>query len=235
LILYHLLANLPITKLNRYNGTSMKRSLTNFDDFWQRLTVLAILAGIMYNSWPLGHWLNPAASGQLASALEARHQPYNWVFISGDVISSLLVMLVAWLIWRKLRPGKLLGFVLWNVVIFGVGTIADTLLPEACLPGAPGCQAWPHNPLLLTHGIFSILASVCLFVALLVVWWRRRQSWWLNGLMAGYVVFSLFSLIEAVTPASGNWSQHYYITLCGVWLALIPYGIQQTFRKSPGL
>lgn len=216
----------------------MPRNSSRSSWFWQKLTVLAILAGIIYNSWPLGYWLNPAASGQLASALEALHQPYNWVFISGDVISSLLIMLVVWLIWRQLRPSKLLAFILWNVVLFGVGTIADTLLPEPCLPGSLGCQGWQHNPLLLAHGIFSILASVCLFVALLLVWWRRRRSWWLNGLMAGYVVFGLFSLVEAVTPTSGNWSQHYYITLCGVWLALIPHAIKQTFpkaRKNPSL
>lgn len=210
----------------------MPRNLSSPNRFWQKLTVLSILAGLIYNSWPLGYWLNPAASGQqLASALEALHQPYNWVFISGDVVSGLLVMLVAWLIWQRLRPDRLLAIVLLNVVVFGVGTIVDTLLPEFCLPEAPGCQSWQHNPLLLAHGVFSILAAVCLLAALGLLWWRNRRSWWLNGLMAGYAVFGLFSLAEAVTPADGNWSQHYYLILCGVWLALVPYAIRLLFRN----
>jgi len=35
------------------------------------MDVLALLAGILYASWPLGYWLNPAVSkAGLASALE---------------------------------------------------------------------------------------------------------------------------------------------------------------------
>jgi hypothetical protein len=51
----------------------------------------------------------------------------------------------------------------------------------------------------------------------------------LNGLMVGYVLFSIFSLIELVTPGQSNWPQHYYITLCSVWLALLPYVLRRSF------
>jgi hypothetical protein len=203
---------------------------------WKKLTIVSALSGLIYNSWPLGYWLNPAASKQaLASALEAVHQPYNWVFIGGDVLSSLLIIGVCWVLWRELSGNldrRLLKFVLVNIVLFGVGTIIDTLLPEQCLPGAANCPTWQHSPLLLAHGLCSIGASVCLFLALVFIW-RRQRSALLNILVSGYILFGFFSLLEALTPAEGNWSQHYYIALCGIWLAVIPYVIRRTFVEKP--
>lgn len=206
--------------------------------FLVRTTVLACLAGILYSSWPLGYILNPTVNrSALASALEGLHQPYNWVFIAGDVSSSLLMILICWLLWRHYRKEKqqfFLGFVLINVILFALGTIADTLLPERCLPGAASCPSWQHNPLLLLHGIFSILASFCLFLALMFIWWRNRSAI-LSAVMVGYVVFGLLSFYEAVSTAQGNFSQHYYITLCSIGMALIPYGIHLAFRGGePG-
>jgi hypothetical protein len=209
----------------------MKRSSAH--DFWVRMTGLACLAGILYSSWPLGYILNPAVNrSALASALEALHQPYNWVFISGDVSSSLLMILICWLLWRHYRnrrPQLFLRVVLINVAIFALGTIADTLLPERCLPGVASCPSWQHNPLLLIHGVFSILASFCLFLALLFIWWRNRTPL-LSAVMVGYIIFGLLSLYEAVSLTHGNFSQHYYITLCGIGMALIPYGVHVGFR-----
>jgi hypothetical protein len=196
------------------------------------MTVLASLAGILYSSWPLGYILNPTINrNQLASALEAIHQPYNWVFIGGDVSSSLLMILICWWLWRHYHRQKhraFLGFVLINVIIFGLGTILDTLLPEHCLPTAVTCPSWQHDHLLLAHGVFSILASVCLFLALLIIWWRNRTPL-LNALMVGYSAFGLLSLYEALNPTQGNFSQHYYITLCSIGMAAIPYGIHRTY------
>jgi len=209
----------------------MKRSSAR--DFWVRMSILGCLAGILYSSWPLGYLLNPGVNqSALASALEAIHQPYNWVFIAGDASSGLLIILICWLLWRYYRSAKqrlFLKLVLVNVTVFALGTIAGALLPERCLPGQAGCLAWQHNPLLLIHGIFSILASFCLFLALLFIWWQNRTLL-LSGIMVGYIVFSLLSLYEAVGPTQSNFSQHYYITLCGLGIALIPYGVHLAFR-----
>lgn len=203
------------------------------DRFWLLTKTLAILAGVAYASWPLGYLLNPAASQRgLASALEAVNQPYNWVFISGDIASSALIIVVAWMLWRRLRTvpqAPLLIVVLANIVIFGVATIADTLLPEHCLPGVPSCPNWRQDHILLLHGIVSVVGAFCLFLALALVWWRRRRSRLLNNLMIGYVLFGAVSVLEALTPGQGNWSQHYYITLCGLWLAFIPYVVRRAF------
>jgi hypothetical protein len=46
----------------------------------------------------------------------------------------------------------------------------------------------------------------------------------LNTFLAGYILFGAISLLQAILPGkNGNWSQDYYITLCSLWIAIIPY------------
>lgn len=197
---------------------------------------LGIAAGLLYISWPLGYWLNPAVSkNSLASGLEAVGQPYNWFFIGADVASGLLVIALCWLFWSALKNFSQLRAVyatLMSAALFGVGTIVDALLPEQCIPNFEQCPSFTHNHILLVHGVFSILASICLFISLCITWMYQRRNILLNGLLLGYILFSIISLIEAVFPAgNGNWSQHYYITLCGIWIMAIPYAVEQCIPK----
>lgn len=197
---------------------------------------MAALSGIFYGSWPLGYVYNPAvAKAGLASGLEALHQPYNWLFIAADIISGLLILLVCWLLWlkhRTIKQRRLLDIVLLNMVIFGVGTIADTLLPMHCEPSLQHCPSFRVDYFLLFHGILSILAALALFFGLALLWWQERRSWVLSGLVFGYVLFSFTSLIEVVGLKGGNWSQHFYLTLCSVWLAFLPYAVYHVLGKS---
>lgn len=204
---------------------------------FRKLTALAVAAGILYNSWLLGYWLNPAvARSGLASELEGLHQPYNWLFIACDVATGLLVTLVCWLLWTDIGDSKrkdYSGTVLAGLLAFGIGTIVDTLLPMSCEPSLQRCPSFTHDYVLLAHGIFSILAAVGLFASLALLWWNDRRSRLLSTLMAGYIIFGLTTLIQVVTPSNGNWSQHYYLVLCGVWLALVPYAISRRFAAQP--
>jgi hypothetical protein len=200
--------------------------------FWFIMDILAIISGILYASWPLGSVFNPnVARRGLASALEGIGQPYNWLFITTDIVSSLLIALVCWFIWRRLRgthDKRLISFALLNVVIFAAGTIIDAALPLRCDPTIQVCQSYKQDHLLLAHGLFSILAAICLFVSLVILWWHRRRNVLINSLVVGYMLFSLFSLIAILKPGIGNLSQHYYLTLCGAWLALLPHAIRNT-------
>ncbi len=206
------------------------------DKFWWWLTALAALSGVLYSSWPLGYVFNPAvAKAGLASGLEALHQPYNWLFIAADIASGLLILLVCWLLWlkhRTIKRRRLLDIVLLNMVIFGVGTIADTLLPMHCEPSLQHCPSFTVDYFLLFHGIFSILAALALFFGLALLWWQERRSRVLASLVFGYVLFGLTSLIEVVGLKGGNWSQHFYLTLCSVWLAFLPYAVYHVLGKS---
>jgi hypothetical protein len=200
--------------------------------FWFKMDSLAVLSGILYASWPLGSLLNSNVSKNgLASALEGVGQPYNWLFITADIVSSLLIMLACWFIWQRLKGRhsiRFLGFALLNVGLFGVGTIIDAALPLRCEPTIETCPAFTHDHMLLAHGLFSILAAICLFISLSILWWHRRHNLLINNLLFGYLLFSLFSLIAVLKPSLGNLSQHYYLTLCGVWLALLPHAVRNT-------
>ncbi|MFI5270581.1 MAG: DUF998 domain-containing protein [Candidatus Saccharimonadales bacterium] len=199
--------------------------------FWNITYALSILAAIFYASWPLGYILNPSASKHgLASALEALHQPYNWLFILLDVLCSAFVLVVALSIWGRYKNNieTSLKYVLVLMGVFAVGTLVDTLLPERCLPGSSSCPSWKVDHILLLHGIFSILAAIGLFISLLIIWKKRRTNI-LSALLIGYIVFGLISFYEALYPSAGNYSQHYYITLCGLWIALLPFSIRKTY------
>lgn len=214
----------------------MKRAAANTNKFWLKVDIMAIAAGLLYASWPLGYWLNPlVAKNGLASGLEALHQPYNWVFITMDIISSLLVLAVCWLLRRRLDPTgrrRLLDLILLNAAIFAVGTIADTALPMHCEPSLRHCPSFRVDYFLLFHGIFSITAAVGLFFSLALLWWHHRRDKLLAGLVFGYILFSFTTLIEIAGLKGGNWSQHYYLTLCGIWLAFLPFAVRRNFDRS---
>ncbi len=201
----------------------------------KKLIILSILAGILYNSWPLGHWLNPIVSKRsLASGLEAVGQPYNWVFIGGDIASSVILIILCVILMRKInsKSYKAIHVSLWCTIIFGIGTIIDALLPLRCVQGVQTCPNFVTDHLLLAHGIFSILASVFLFISLVILWFHSHRDAIINIFLMGYVAFGAISFAEAVVPGkNGNWSQDYYITLCSLWIAVIPYIIFQVLEE----
>ncbi|MEO7364511.1 MAG: DUF998 domain-containing protein [Candidatus Saccharimonadales bacterium] len=209
----------------------MRRTLHHSD------TVLSVVAGLLYCSWPLGYWLNPrVANHSLASGFEALDQPYNWLFVTTDIVSSLLLIIVCMLLWEKYRNSqsvRLIKVCLASFVLFAAGTIIDALTPEHCVPNLMRCASFTHDHFLLVHGVFSITASIFLFFGLCIVWLHRRRELVLVVMLLGYIIFGAISLIEALTPSqNSNWSENYYITLCSIWIALIPYAISQIANRE---
>ncbi len=205
-----------------------------------KLEILSIVAGILYSSWPLGHWLNLNVSkNSLASGLEAVGQPYNWVFISGDITSSLLIIIISLWLWRIFsikQKFKTIKAVLSCSIVFGLSTIVDALLPLRCVQGIKTCPTFRTDNLLLAHGIFSILGSVFLFTSLFILWFNLRRNIILNTFLVGYIIFGAISLLQAIQPGkNGNWSQDYYMTLCSLYIALIPYLVYRVSSKPKDL
>lgn len=201
------------------------------------LIALSIAAAILYNSWPLGIFLNPKVSRvSLASGLEAVGQPYNWLFIGGDVLSSLIIILVSIILINNRtisKSFKSIKLALVFVILFGAGTIIDALEPLRCVQGIQTCPSFTQDHILLTHGIFSIAASIFLFMSLCILWFHQRYNGILIGFLIGYFFFGLVSLIQAIVPGrNGNWSQDYYITMCSLWIAVIPYIVYLCIYKE---
>ncbi len=191
------------------------------------ITILSISAGILYCSWPLGYVLNPkVARTSLASGLEATHQPYNWVFVGADVASSLLAIAACILLWhtyRRVARKRPILVGLFCTILFAIGTMMAALLPEHCVPNLMVCPDPLQDRFLLIHGVFSILGSVGLFIALVIWWFQKRTNSLLLTMLVAYSIFGAISLMQAVVPAGrGNWSQDYYMTLCGILLMCLP-------------
>ena len=208
-------------------------------------TALMVLAGIFYSSWPLGYWLNSQATRGLASDLQALHQPYNWVFISMDVICGILVGIVSgkllMIIQKNSHQKNLLG--LWTAVLgaggFGLFTAIDALLPLNCIQGSPQCVVSLNNSSFVIHGIFSFASIAGLTVSIIAIW--------LLLLMRGKVVISLAHLTPtffllvwlsfgALTfylimhNLSSTLAQHLFIGFCCLWLIVLPYFVRLIIR-----
>ncbi|HUA13479.1 MAG TPA: hypothetical protein VL989_03190 [Candidatus Sulfotelmatobacter sp.] len=113
----------------------MKLSLSNKNAALIGL-ILCVLAGLIYNSWPLGYWLDRSTFYHgLASDLEKVNHPYFWLFIIGDVISSLMLIatgIIYHFKFRKSLQPRALDFLNLGLVMFGFFTATAALLPSEC-------------------------------------------------------------------------------------------------------
>lgn len=195
--------------------------------------VASCVAGIIYNSWPLGYLLNPLVSRSgLASELGAIGQPYNWVFIVLDIISGALIVLVAVLL-RNISTKILQKVVLANFALFGVMTALSAAIPMTCEPSVTTCPPLLQQPWLIVHGGASILASLCLFVSVCLTWWHKRNqpgARVMSILLSGWTLFGILSVYFFFVPGPGYLAQRYYITLCSVWMVLFPFMIDGVRR-----
>jgi hypothetical protein len=110
---------------------SMSTSNSSSDSrYYQKLAFwLAFLAAILYCSWPLGYLLNPiVGEHQLASQLEAPHQPFNWLFIAMDVLTGVVIAIVGA---KQLKHKRhlLLDLSIASYVLFGLCVLLAAALP----------------------------------------------------------------------------------------------------------
>jgi len=208
---------------------------------WLSLLLLTIMAGVIYNSWPLGYWLNPVVNRGLASDLEATGQPYNWVFIAGDIISGLLICIATVWLLSKLRQTRstwmkigLIGF-----GVFGALTAVDALLPLDCVSVVQRCGPVLENPIVILHGVASMGSIAGLTLSIVSVWWLLARDertaasvrYLLHGTLLVWCGFGIATLILIFLSRSSALSQHIFITLCSVWTALLPYLIWKTLLQ----
>lgn len=199
---------------------------------WQWLLIPGVVAGVLYNSWIAGYWLNPmVARHGLASELEALHQPYNWLFTGADILCSVIIIGLAYRLWRR-GLSRLQKAILINYAAFALFTIVDAILPMHCDPSLKRCPDAFHDPMLVAHGVCSILASLGLFLAVVFSWWRAKREVLLQALIIGYILFGVFSLISLLTPGEDSWAQHYTLLLDGVCIVTVPLIIGAPSRRK---
>ncbi|HSW79461.1 MAG TPA: DUF998 domain-containing protein [Candidatus Saccharimonadales bacterium] len=188
---------------------------------------LALAAAILYCSWPLGYILNPfVGTHDLASQLEAPHQPYNWLFIMMDVLAGLAVTLIAIMQINK-HSHSLVKWCIISYGIFGVLVALSALTPLNCNITADTCGPILRNPSLLIHGGASILSVGFLFLSTLAIGAaafreHTRPAKLIFALMiSAWLFFGFGSLVELMFHDKGNGMQEYFITICSISILLI--------------
>ena len=214
---------------------------------WLRLTAVMLLAGVSYSSWPLGYWLNPSGNRGLASNLEAMHQPYNWVFISMDIVSGALICLATWRLLLAVRrhqsrpDGAWLEMAIIGLGVFGLLTALDAILPLNCVDTVQRCLPPLEDPYFVIHGIASIGSIGGLTFSLFAIWWLLARDprvlqairWLLHSLLTIWFCFGVGTAVLVFRDRSSNLSQHVFILFCSMWVALVPYFVWHVLHFRP--
>jgi urea transporter len=193
--------------------------------FW-----LAILAGVLYCSWPLAYVLNPAVGRHaLASQLETPGQPFNWVFIGGDVFTGVVLAIAILLQRRAVRQAdKALRWSAIGYVLFGLLAATAAIVPLNCDPQAGTCGVLWRDPYIIVHGAASMVSVIALLVSVAVlgiVVYRRHASraarYTFGAVLAGWLLFGIGSVVEFLLHVTGNAMQDYFITLCSISVVVV--------------
>lgn len=158
-----------------------------------------LLAGLRHSS------LDPLTS--LISELEARDQPSSGWFRWASLLSGLAAVVFAAGLRQRLPPGRLAVAGCWAVAVFGLGGMADALMPMDCAPSVNeacrrleqgGDLSWMHQG----HTYSSVIGTVGLLVSMGLLGWhlRHRRGWRLGSTvgLVGCVVLSAWSAIVSV-------------------------------------
>jgi hypothetical protein len=213
----------------------------------RKLTILAALAGLLYCSWPLGYRLNPVANRGLASNLEGTGQPYNWLFISLDILSGVIMCYVAYQLYRRVvvrHQSRWLLAAIIGLGSFGLLTALDAMLPIDCVSSATVvCPPVLDDPYVIVHGVASIGSIYSLTVSVVALWWLLSRSlrvgsglrWMLHSTVLVWFGFGCGTAVLLYLNKSSALSQHIFIIVCSAWTAAMPYLVQRSMLLQPAL
>lgn len=201
--------------------------------------IFAVVAAVLYNSWPLGYVLDPVVERHaLASELQAPHRPYNWVFILTDVAAGLIVAGIgAYQLKRfHFRHGRLIAAC---IIVFGLLVAMAAIVPLRCDPTIAACGPLIHSPMIVLHGFASVGSVIMLFAALVISLQAARQKGTLSFtlatvilLLACWVLFAFGAVIEYVFRIKGNGLQDYFISICSLSMAVVVVLNERVMRTA---
>jgi hypothetical protein len=199
--------------------------------------IAACLAAILYSSWPLGFIVNPAVSKyDYASELESAHQPYNWLFITLDVATGIVLIISGYMQWRKAKKLTVRLSIL-GYVLFGVLVIAAAIAPYNCNSITQNCIADATQPAFIVHGLSSIFSVVFLFVSMAllskILYDRHLYRWLglLSGMLLAWGFIGLYALIQLEQGVKSNWVQYLFITVCSLSI-VVSVGLVEISSKE---
>lgn len=192
-----------------------KASLTSEFTWEYGAAALAWMAAVLYNVWPLGFWLDPQALHRTyVSVLEVPGRPHAHLFAACDLAAGAFAAVAGLLLGRR---AALAGH---GLLVFGLGTVAEALMPIApdCAASVAACGI-DLGQVLAPHDIASIVSALGLAVSVLAI--RRRTGWssYVTGL---WIAAGLFLVASIVIGRFTMSSQALFLLACGMALVVVP-------------
>jgi len=200
--------------------------------FQNPIVLLGTVAAVLYCSWPLGYVLNPiVAHGAFASQLEASHEPYDWLFISFDILSGVILFAGGLVQWAKTKS-LTIRFSIAGYMIFAVLVIVAAILPDGCSSSSTACYSVAHSPSSVIHGLASVASVIALLasiVLILTALFGHHVSHWAKVIILSVLfcwsLVGLLALAEYHRTAE-NLVQYAFITVCSASLVVSMLAIE---------
>nr|WP_300339100.1 DUF998 domain-containing protein [Actinomyces sp.] len=195
------------------------------------LAVGVLLAYNTWLAWPING--NPRILTGYLSELAASDQPYFWFFRTGDLVSALLISLIAWTGSRAWRAwlGPWAPRLAAALAVVAAATALDCVVALPCAESHDAvCKATPslvrhlHAVTSSTVGLAFLASFILVLTALL-----GRDGWSRTALVVTVVgaVSGLLMLASAVAPwvAPGTQgvTQAVQVLICSAWVAWLAW------------
>lgn len=174
---------------------------------------IGLLAGILYNAWPLGFVLDARAMhGAYLSVLEVPGRPHAWVFVACDLAAGALAVLAGLLVRRhRLAAG---------LVVFGIGNVLEASIPikASCVGSVAACGVGPAQ-VLSPHDLAGLVSIAGLMLAL---WSAHDRGRWMHVVIGLWVASGLFLGVSLLAARWVTVSQVTFLVACGVAVSAVP-------------
>ena len=214
----------------------------NNRQLYYRLLAIFILAAIIYNSWPLAYIIDSKVSRRgVVSNLELPGHPHFRVFLDGDIIAGVIIVLLGLMINFVKYKYKLKQFsyyvVSFGLVDFGFFTAFGAGAPDICTHRLRNQCVHIEGRLLSPDSLMSAFAMLGLFIAtcgalyLAVIKLPEIYSY-ISGLILA-IFFSLASwiTISAFYFYSIHRIEEVFLIVCGLALVLIGVNILSIWQS----
>ncbi len=203
-----------------------------------RFTAILTLAGIIYNTWPLGYLVDRRLySNGLASDLENPNLPFAWIFIVGDIITALILIgvgLYAYNFRPKLKLDHLWLAMVLGLMIFGFFTGFGAAAPDKCYHLGKVCIQAFHRRI----SIDALETSIAALGLMLAVFSSAILSLGLsiiNALIAwvgllGWLSLASIIFFQELAKVNAHYTQQIFLLLCGLVLISIGFNMDKAYR-----
>lgn len=207
---------------------------------------LAVVAGVAYSAWGLQFLLNPRLDpvNGYVSELSATDQPFHGLFSATDFVAGALAIVVAGLVLSRARPRgwALAGWVALS--LFGVFSIADSVLAMDCAPNSDTTCALRERAAKVSfahefHSVTSTLVVVSGIVSLIALTVAARRSGrlpviarWSWPIMVAETATAVATLPMMYFGVLLGVMERIQVTVISLWLFLIAGELYAARRRA---